>query len=221
MHHNTPASPREETRAAELAGELRDRLGGERDGRLVVAVVGEPGSGKSTLVARVVKSLSALGVTAAILPMDGFHLSNRVLEALGRSERKGAIDTFDAGGFVSLLRRVVAGEPRTIYVPAFEHGFGEPIAGAIPIEPDAQVVLAEGNYLLDPAEPWREIRDLVDQTWYVDIDSALRRERLRQRHIAAGKDADFAARWVDDVDERNAERIRGSRQYADRIITVT
>jgi pantothenate kinase len=38
--------------------------------------------------------------------MDGFHLSNDTLIAWGRRGRKGAWDTFDAEGYVQLLRRL-------------------------------------------------------------------------------------------------------------------
>lgn len=122
---------------------------------------------------------------------------------------------------MSLLTRVVRGEPRTIYAPTFQHGVGEPIAGAISIEPGDRVVLAEGNYLLDPSEPWCRVRELVDESWFVDIDPELRGNRLLRRHVDSGKDPDFAVRWVSDVDERNAERIRESKRYADRIVTVS
>lgn len=210
-----------ERRAAdprELAVLLSNQAGDR--GRVIAAVAGEPGSGKSTLVRRLAEALAELGVPTAILPMDGFHLSNAVLEDLGRRDRKGAIDTFDADGYVSLLKRVRAGELRTVYAPSFDHGAGEPLAGSIPIAPESVVVLTEGNYLLDPSEPWSQIPDLVDHAWYVGVDDQVRRERLLARHIATGKEPAFAARWVAEVDERNAERIRSTAARAESILLV-
>lgn len=208
-------------RGAPEYDELADQLRAEsRGGRVLVAVAGEPGAGKTTFVRRLADELDRLGVATGVLPMDGFHLANAVLEGLGRRHRKGAIDTFDADGYLQLLQRVRTGEPRTIYAPGFNHGGGEPVAGAIPIEPDCAVVLTEGNYLLDPAEPWCRVAELADHAWHVKVDDALRRRRLVARHIATGKPAETANRWVAEVDERNAERIRLTAGRADRIFLL-
>jgi pantothenate kinase len=208
--------PRNMARASVLAADIRKLLTG-RD-RVIIGVTGEPGSGKSTLAEQVAATLYSEGIPAVRLPLDGFHLSNAILRALGRRERKGAIDTFDADGFISVLERIAAGSVRTIYAPSYDHGFGEPIAGSIAIEPNVQVVIAEGNYVLDPSEPWNRIRSLVTQSWYIELDDAVRRARLLERHIATGKAEPEAAAWIDAVDEKNAERIRLTKQYADRII---
>ena len=77
--------------------------------RRLLGIVGNPGAGKSTLAAAV---MQALGPDAALVPMDGFHLAQVELDRLGARDRKGAIDTFDAGGLVSLLRRLHAAEDR-------------------------------------------------------------------------------------------------------------
>lgn len=202
-------------------GQLADQLRVQsRAGRLLVAVAGEPGAGKSTFVRRLAADLDRLGVSVGVLPMDGFHLSSAVLDQLGRRRRKGAIDTFDADGYVQLLRRVRRGEPRTIYAPSFDHGRGEPIAGSIAIEPDCAVVLTEGNYLLDPSEPWSQVLGLADHAWYARVDDALRRQRLIARHIATGKTPEAATRWAAEVDERNAERIRTTATRAHLILRL-
>ncbi|WP_018602621.1 hypothetical protein [Mycobacterium sp. 155] len=49
----------------------------------------------------------ALGPRAVLVGMDAFHLSNKELLRLQRRDRKGAPDTFDVAGYVSLLRRVL------------------------------------------------------------------------------------------------------------------
>ena len=99
-------------RARDLA--LAARAAG---GRTVLGIVGAPGAGKSTLAAEVV---AALGPDLAVLvPMDGYHYADVVLESLGRRARKGAHDTFDAGGYVSLLRRVRAREEDVVHAPEF------------------------------------------------------------------------------------------------------
>ena len=104
------------------------------DGRAIVGVAGSPGSGKTTLARAVAERVNELaGVATALhLPMDGFHLANTTLDALGRHERKGVIDTFDGWGFVDLLGRVLTETGNVVYAPAFERTVDEPVAGSIP-----------------------------------------------------------------------------------------
>src|SRR5947207_15332686 len=93
-------------------------------GRRLLGLAGAPGSGKSTLAAALA---AALAERAIVVPMDGFHLANAELARLGRAGRKGAPDTFDAAGYVALLRRLrsqPAHEP--VYAPAFRREIEEP-----------------------------------------------------------------------------------------------
>jgi pantothenate kinase len=84
----------------EAAVERAQALMGQ--GRKILGLVGKPGSGKSTLA----KLLGdRLGAKAQVVSMDGYHLSNKVLLNLGRRQRKGAVDTFDAQGYTLLLER--------------------------------------------------------------------------------------------------------------------
>ena len=131
---------------------LRQAAGGRR---VLVGITGSPGAGKTTLALRLV---DALGREAAHLPMDGFHLANATLDALGRHDRKGAIDTFDGWGFLALLRRVRDEQEHTVYAPSFRREVDEPVAGEIAIEPEHRVVVAEGNYLLVDDGPWAAVR---------------------------------------------------------------
>ena len=74
------------------------------DKRTLFGIIGEPGAGKSTLVEQIKEKFP--GNSVAVLPMDGFHLSNKVLIERGIRNIKGAPQTFDALGFVALLERV-------------------------------------------------------------------------------------------------------------------
>lgn len=152
--------------------------------------------------------------------MDGFHLAQGEIEQLGRADRKGAPDTFDGWGFLSLVRRLAAADEPVVYAPMYQHGFGEPIAGAIPVPRQVPLVVVEGNYLLLDQEPWSLLAPLFTQTWYVDVDPQLRMERLVRRHVAAGKPPEYALTWANGPDERNAALIRMTKTRADDVVLM-
>ena len=184
----------------------------KRNGRTLLGLVGAPGAGKSTLAAAL---LAEFADVAQVVPMDGFHLANVELERLGRRDRKGAPDTFDSAGYVALLRRLlVQADDEIVYAPEFRREIEEPIANAIPIHARTQLVITEGNYLLLDDGPWAEVKGLLDEVWYVDVDDALRVERLTQRHQQFGRSADEAEAWVAGTDEPNARLIEASRARA-------
>jgi pantothenate kinase len=181
--------------------------------RRLLGLVGEPGAGKSTLALALQQ---ALGEQAVVVPMDGFHLANVQLQRLGRRQRKGAPDTFDAHGYVALLQRLRQPQVgQTVYAPAFERGLEEPLAGAIAVPPEVPLVITEGNYLLLDEAPWDGIRALLDEVWMLNPPADLRRARLLARHQQFGRSATQAQAWVDSTDEPNAQRIRASAQRAD------
>ncbi len=185
-------------------------------GRRVLGIAGAPGSGKSTLAAQLV---AALAPAAVLVPMDGFHLAGRELQRLGRSERKGAPDTFDVAGYVALLHRVREPGPDPIYAPAFDRALEEALAGAICVDPTTPLVVTEGNYLLLNQGPWSAVRGLLDEAWFLDVDDALRVERLVARHVQHGKAHDAAQLWVARSDAANARLVQETRGSADLVLS--
>jgi pantothenate kinase len=185
-------------------------------GRAVLGVTGSPGAGKSTLVEALLRRLPA--GSAAHVPMDGFHLADVALERLGLRQAKGAPETFDAGGYVALLRRIRADAEDVIYAPAFERDLEQPLAGAIAVPRTARLVLTEGNYLLLEHDRWPEVRPQLSEVWLCDPDPAVRMAQLMARHVAFGKDPEFAAAWVAAVDEKNAVLVDATRSRADLIV---
>jgi pantothenate kinase len=205
-----------------MLDELARRAAGlAANGRAILGITGSPGGGKSTLTERLVAHLDPAERWVVRVPMDGFHLADAALDRLGRRERKGAIDTFDAFGYLALLRRIRTELDHPVYAPDFERVLEQPIAASIAIDPGIRLVVTEGNYLLSANSPWPAIRELAAEVWYVDVDDAIRRSRLVARHRAFGKGEAEARRWVDEVDEPNARQIASTRHLADLVIDMT
>ncbi|MDQ2637091.1 MAG: nucleoside/nucleotide kinase family protein [Actinomycetota bacterium] len=198
--------------APDLLARVAARL--DRQHRVVLGICGAPGAGKSTLAEAVVAAFD----DAVYVPADGFHLADAELTRLGRLDRKGAIDTFDGYGYLALLQRIRAHPSHTVYAPAFQRDLEQPIAGSIPVAPDARLIVTEGNYLLDDDAPWPAVRDLLDEVWFIDVARSQRQRRLIKRHTQFGKTTQQARAWVRDVDEPNAARIQACRHQADLIV---
>lgn len=195
-------------RARELAADGRRRI---------LGIAGPPGAGKSTVTAAL---LEALGDRAVVVGMDGFHLSNAELRRLGRRERKGAPDTFDVDGYVALLRRLSAQAEGTIHAPVFDRELEESIGSAVAVRADTPLVITEGNYLLLADHGWHEVRDLLDEVWYIDVDAETRRRRLVTRRLGHGHPLAEATAWVEHVDEPNASLVDATRERADLIVRI-
>jgi len=205
-----------------LARRAAGLVGGRR--RVLLGIAGPPGAGKSTLVddlLRVLRADPPSGMDegwVAHVPMDGFHLADVQLDRLGRRDRKGAPDTFDADGFLATLRRVVEEPESVVYVPGFERDLEQPVAAAIEVSPTARLVVTEGNYLLLPLDPWPRVRALLAETWYVDLPAPERVRRLVARHVSSGKSPEAARAWVERVDEANARLVEATRELADLVV---
>ncbi|MPZ79437.1 MAG: nucleoside/nucleotide kinase family protein [Actinophytocola sp.] len=190
----------------------------DRD-RALLGICGAPAAGKSTLAEELV---AALGPASIHIGMDGFHLAQVELTRLGRTERKGAPDTFDAAGYVNLLRRLRSRPPgETVYAPSFRRDLEEPIAGAAPVPPEIRLVVTEGNYLLLPDPPWSSVRDLLDEVWFLAAPEDDRHQWLIDRHRAFGRTLEQARERTFGSDERNAVLINATSAAADLVVPVT
>ena len=185
--------------------------------RSFLGITGAPGSGKSTLAEAIE---AALAPEAVLVSMDGFHLRDTELRRLGRYHRKGAIDTFDAAGYVNLLRRLHSREDAIVYAPLFDRSIEESIGSAIPISRDVPLIITEGNYLLIEDPDWRQVRDLLDECWYVEPGDEERRRRLIARHVQFGRAPQEAHERSHGVDERNAEIIKATKKNATRVVRL-
>jgi pantothenate kinase len=198
----------------DLPARARRLLGKERT---ILGICGAPGAGKSTLAAQVVEAVGAAAVT---VPMDGFHLHDDELARLGLSERKGAPETFDVGGYVALLQRLRTETGRVVYAPAFDRSRELALAGAIAVRPEHLLIVTEGNYLLYDAPGWSQVRSTLDEVWFVDADERTRVSRLVERRMAHGQSREVAERWATVSDQANAELVAQTRGSADLLVHV-
>lgn len=193
-----------ETIAARIVARGRDRR------RIIVALAGAPGAGKSTMSERLLAALP--GGEAALVPMDGFHFDNAVLDAMGLRQRKGAPETFDCAGLAATLRRIRAGEA-PVAVPLFDREADLARAGAAIVAAEARYVLVEGNYLLLDREPWSRLAPLFDLTIFIDVPVAELERRLLARWTGLGHGEEAARAWVEGNDLPNARLVlEGSRR---------
>ncbi|MFF0393043.1 nucleoside/nucleotide kinase family protein [Kitasatospora sp. NPDC004615] len=218
----TPAvEPMPDPTAAAVARALGLLRGpGSGTGRVLLGLAGPPAAGKSTLARRLIDEINRHEgpVTAAYLPLDGFHLSNAQLDRLDLRARKGAPETFDALGYLALVQRVAADRFHDIYVPDFDRALDEPVAARHLIRPCTRLVVTEGNYLATPVTPWTNARALLRELWYIDADHTTRDARLLARHTAGGQGHSTARRRIDTNDQPNAEYVETARWACDWVV---
>ncbi|MCA0050566.1 nucleoside triphosphate hydrolase [Mesorhizobium sp. B283B1A] len=198
---------------AHLAATIFKRAGKAK--RFIVAIAGPPGAGKSTLSASLHDLLPEGAVE--VVPMDGFHYDDIVLNARGLRARKGAPETFDFAGFETLLKRIRAGEAE-IAIPVFDRGLELSRAAAAIVGTATKFILVEGNYLLLDEEPWSRLAPLFDYSIFVDVPRNELERRLMERwHEHGRSDADARA-WIASNDMPNIERVLARRRAADLVI---
>ncbi|MEO6586294.1 MAG: nucleoside/nucleotide kinase family protein [Knoellia sp.] len=205
----------------DLVGRLEELVSRVAPRRAVLGIAGPPGAGKTTLVTRLLTAVTAypaLSGRVTHVPMDGFHLMNATLDALGRRDRKGAPDTFDAIAYAGVLASVRAVPRAVVTAPSFDHVVGEPVPDSCVVPVEANLVVTEGNYLLLDSGDWSGISGLLDEVWWCSLDGDVRVERLVSRHVEAGREVADATAWVLRSDEANALAVDGGGALADVVL---
>jgi len=185
--------------------------------RTIIGIAGPPASGKSILAEAVVHRLNQEETetpAAALLPMDGYHLDNRLLESRGLLTRKGAPESFDAHGFCDAIQRL-SSATRESFHPKFDRQMDLAIANSMAIHPHTPVVVVEGNYLFLNSEPWASLRDIFSATVFMSPTIEKLRDRLQQRWIKHGLDPAAAMQRATGNDLPNAELVLSESREAD------
>lgn len=200
-----------------IAAEILRRAGDAK--RFVVGIAGPPGAGKSTLADALREEFLARDERAEVLPMDGFHMDNAILEARGLLPRKGAPETFDVRGFIDILEAVKRGGEEVL-VPVFDRSREIAIASARAVLAETRIVLVEGNYLLLDEAPWSKLDGRFDYTVYVGPAYDVLEERLRQRWQHYGLDEETIRQKLYGNDLPNGKRVSERSRPADLRIEI-
>ena len=198
--------------AEALAAELILKAAGRE--RYIIGIAGAPGSGKSTFAAELLKALLAKGESAVVVPMDGYHFDDIVLNARGHRARKGAWYTFDAPGFVHLIKRIKSSE-QDIAIPVFDRTMELSRAAADVISASTRFIIVEGLYLLLNREPWTALKPLFDISVFVNVSKPELERRLTKRILAHGHDEAYAKNWIASNDMLNADEVISNSAVAD------
>lgn len=184
---------------------LAEHVLSQNSDRYLVAITGAPGCGKSTLSSELARRLNAQGRKTSVVPMDGFHLDNAILDARNLRTRKGAPETFDAPGFLRLVAALKTGEE--VFAPTFDRSRDLAIAGSVAVPAAAKVIIVEGNYLMFDEAPWSKLAKLWDVSARVNVPMPELRARLIHRWLSLNYSSAVATRRAEGNDIPNAQRV--------------
>jgi len=173
--------------------------------RKLIALAGPPGSGKSTMAQQLADRLTASGRIAQVVPMDGFHLDNRILQQRGLLDRKGAPETYDLSGFSRLIMQLH--EQDEVFFPVFDRRRDFAISGAGVVDKACEFVVVEGNYLLLDEPGWKSLAQQWDLSVWLNVGLPELQARSVRRWLEHGFSEEQARRRAETNDLPNARRV--------------
>lgn len=197
-------------------------LAAAKPGRYLLGLTGAPAAGKSTFSAQLVEHVNKAQQTelAIVVPMDGYHYSNEVLDEKGLKPLKGIPATFDAQGFVDLIKQLKVETSKSVFAPLFDRSIEASIENGIEVKPEHKIIVSEGNYLLMDDAPWNQLPKLFDEIWYIESSVDKLIPRLTARHKEGGRDSEETRIKMESTDLPNARLIESTKPRANRVIEI-
>ena len=190
--------------------------------RIIVFLAAPPGCGKSTLVSflqqyaqkdETIGSVQGAGI-------DGFHypnsyLTSHTMEYRGReypmSVFKGGPSTFDVEKLAVKLQELT--EKKEVSWPVYSRITHDPVEDGDVITGD--IVVIEGNYLLDPDDRWNSLLKYADYTIFMYNSRQVLKKRLIRRKMDGGSSEEEAVSHYYQSDRLNVNRVLGDHAIAD------
>lgn len=178
----------------------------------IIGIAGGTGSGKTTVVRKIVESLP--GEKVAVIPQDSYYNDNTGIPMEER--RKINFDHPNAFDWKLLIHHVhELREGRAVEQPTYSYLECNRMAETVHVEP-CEVIIIEGIMALCR----KELRDLMDLKIFVDADPDDRLMRVISRDIVErGRTTQMVMdRYVDVLKPMHLEFIEPTKRYADLII---
>ncbi|MCI6118123.1 MAG: uridine kinase [Prevotella sp.] len=180
----------------------------------IIGVAGGTGSGKTTVVKRIVEALPPHYV--AVVPLDSYYNDTTgMTEEDRRAINFDHPDAFDWTLLIDHVKRLRRGE--AVEQPTYSYLISNRLPETVHVEPKP-VILIEGIMTLVN----KELRDMMDIKIFVDTDSDERLIRNIQRDVVErGRTVEMVIdRYLDVLKPMHEQFIEPSKKYADIIIPL-
>ncbi|KAL6939581.1 hypothetical protein ACO0RG_003424 [Hanseniaspora osmophila] len=146
------------------------------------------------------KAKNCINDYVSIVPMDGFHLSRKMLDKFQNFEemhkRRGSYYTFDSKNYLELVKLITrvnkkrGTEDISIFYPGFDHALKDPQQDQHVVKPETKVVIMEGLYLLLDKPNWKSIVSSLPAEntliYKIDSEESTMEKRVSKRHVQSG-----------------------------------
>ncbi len=178
----------------------------------IIGIAGGTGSGKTTVVRKIVKALPPHYV--AVVPLDSYyndttHMTDEERRAINFDHP----DAFDWKLLIKQINQLRSGE--AIEQPTYSYILSNRLPETVHVEPKP-VIIIEGIMTLIN----KKLRDMMDLKIFVDTDSDERLIRNIQRDVVErGRTVDMVIkRYLDVLKPMHEQFIEPTKKYADLII---